>query len=612
LNFNFLQKMKNLLLFLIFSLFSFHLFAQNAASDSQLASQYFSNKEYDKAAVVYERLYNTTHSKVYFSYYLKCLIELKEYDEAEKRISRQLRQNPEELSYYVELGSVYEAQNENDKAEEEYQNALEAITNNQTQTILLANAFLMKQKYNYAIKTYLAAREKNTDYTYHLELASVYSIERDYDLMFEEYLNYLDIQNLEIGTVQNRIQFYVTGEGQDEVRDILKEKLLKRIQQGGRTNVYSEMLVWLYIQEKDFEKALFQAKALDKRLRQNGMEIINLAQLAISNGDYNVARDAYTYVAEKGNQSPYYFDARYGILNSVYQQLESGMQISSEELISLENQYLATVEELGSNSRSIFLMKDLAHLQAFYLNKQTQAMELLEEAIIAPNAEREVVYECKLELADIKLFTGDIWAASMLYYEVEKNNTEAPIGHEAKFKNAKLAFYTGNFDLAQAQLDVLKSSTSKLIANDAFELYLIITDNSAMDSTGTALRIFSRADMLLLQNKHQAALLTLDSIVDMFPSHSIIDEVYYKKATVYFKQHDYERAAEYYKKVLETYSWDIYADDALFKLGELYQFQLNDKEVAMNFYKQMLTDYPGSIYVIEARKRYRQLRGDNI
>jgi TolA-binding protein len=251
-------------------------------------------------------------------------------------------------------------------------------------------------------------------------------------------------------------------------------------------------------------------------------------------------------------------------------------------------------------------------MQAFYLGETDEATELLLQAINIPQVPLTKQAECKLELADIYLFSGEQWEATLLYSQVEKTFKNEPLGHEAKFRNAKLSFYIGEFGWALAQLDVLKAATSKLIANDALELSLLITDNIEEDSLITPLSMYAKADLLEFRNHDTEALAVLDSISTLFPLHSIADNVLFKKAEIFSKNGKFDLAAANYSEIIEKYPYDLLADDAVFNLASLYENQLNDKTKAMQLYEKILTQYPGSLYVIDARKHFRALRNDPV
>jgi tetratricopeptide (TPR) repeat protein len=182
------------------------------------------------------------------------------------------------------------------------------------------------------------------------------------------------------------------------------------------------------------------------------------------------------------------------------------------------------------------------------------------------------------------------------------------LGDQVKLKKAKLGYYMGNFSWAKAQLDVLKSSTSKLTANDALELSLLIGNNLNMDTTAVPLQMFARADLLFFRNKDSLALATLDSLAEMFPYHTLQDDVLYRKSKIETERNNFALAAAYLEQIVNDFSYDVLADDALFELANIYNYHLREKEKARDLYKQMLFNYPGSVFVEEARNLYRELR----
>jgi len=278
----------------------------------------------------------------------------------------------------------------------------------------------------------------------------------------------------------------------------------------------------------------------------------------------------------------------------------------------MKQDYTLLLTELGKTPFTIPLILNLAHLQAFYLGETNDAVELLLQAISIPKVPLAKQAECKLELADIYLFSDEQWEATLLYSQVEKTFKNEPLGHEAKFRNARLSFYIGEFGWALAQLDVLKAATSKLIANDALELSLLISDNIEEDSLTVPLSMYAKADLLEFRNLDQDALAVLDSISTLFPMHSIADNVLFKKAEIFSKNGKFDLAASNYSEIMEKYPDDLLADDAMYNLAGLYEYQLNNKSKAMELYEKILTQYPGSLYVVDARKHFRALRNDAV
>ncbi len=588
-----------------------HIIAQTS-EDEQLALQFFQNKEYDKALDYYEKLYNKKSSQQFYTPYLNCLIQLKDFKKAEKLVKKQIKQNPENPEIIVDLGVVYTHAEEPGKAKNAMELAIKSIKEDE-QVFTVAKAFTTIQQYDYAIETYLKGRKiSQNEYPYSFELADTYAAKGDKLAMIHEYLDVLEMEDSYIQSVQNSLQTSFGSEADTKQNELLKTELLRRIAKRPDKPILSELLIWMQIQQKDFEGAFVQAKALDRRKKEEGARLMDLAKLSAQNENYDVAVKAYQYVIAKGTSNYHYTSARMDLLDVSYQKIVTKGIYTPLDLTELEKNYQIAITELGKTANTVALLKKLAHLQAFYLGKSNEAIALLEEAISLPSLPAPIQAECKLELADILLMTGDIWEASLRYSQVEKAYKYDAIGQEAKFRNAKISYYTGDFKWAQAQLDVLKGATSKLISNDAMDLSLLISDALAIDTNIAPLMIFSRADLLAFQNKDDNAIITLDSINVLFPNHALADDILYRKAKIELKHGKYAQAAAFYDTIVKDYGDDIIGDDALFKLADLNENQFSNLEKAKEMYQQLLIKYPGSIYVVEARKRFRKLRGDTL
>jgi tetratricopeptide (TPR) repeat protein len=605
------KKIKNLIFIFVLLLLRLQSVAQST-TDEQLASQYYQNKEFDKALDYYEKLYDKKSAALFYTPYLNCLIETKDFKKGEKLIKKQLKNNPEKLNYLVDLGNLYSLSEDADKAKSTWNEAVKSIKQDE-QVFAVANAFIAVNQFDYAIAAYLKGKKiSQNNYPYSFELADMYQAKGDKLAMINEYLNVLEISDSYIQSVQNALQTSFGNEADAQQNELLKNELLKHIQRNADNTIFSELLIWMELQLKNWESALVQAKALDKRKKEGGAQIMELAQLFTQNEAYEIAEKAYQYVISKGVENPFYIPARMELLNVSYQKITSKGIYTPVDLTLLENNYINTVSELGKSVSTAPLLKNLAHLKAFYLHKPAEAITILEEVIAMPQLPLQTKAEYKLELGDILLATGDVWEASLRYSQVEKDFKHDQIGQEAKFRNAKISYYTGDFKWAQAQLDVLKGATSKLISNDAMDLSLLISDALAIDTTIAPLLIFARADLLAFQNKDEEAKTTLDSISKLFPNHSLVDDILFKKAQLAIKHSEYNEAAAFYDTIVKYYGQDILGDDALFKLAELNENEFKNIEKAKALYQQLIENYPGSLYVVEARKRFRKLRGDLI
>lgn len=596
-----------------FYLLPFTFLSAQPSTDEQLAVHYYQAGECDKAVMYYEKLYSKNPSDIYYGNYLKCLLILKDFKDAEKLVKRQVKKFPGVVNYRVDLGYVYSKSDNASKAKQQYEKIIKEMPPNPSQIIAVSNAFLAVNEPQYALASLQKGRKiLRNGYPFNFEIAAIYAHLGNHEMMIDEYLSILQQNESYLLEVQNALQRNMVFEAGSKQNQILKSQLLKRIQQYTHTNVYAEMLIWLYIQQRDFENAFIQVKAIDRKNKEEGGRLISLAQLCTSNQNYDIAIKCYQYVIDKGERGSFYTNAKMELLNTLNLKITTTNNYKQEELFELEKMYISTIDELGKSPATLPLIKDLAYLEGSYLHKTDEAIRLLEEAIAMPRSKPHLQAECKLALADVLVITGEIWDASLLYSQVEKDYKYDQLGEQAKFKNAKISYYTGDFKWSKAQLDVLKGSTSKLIANDAMQLSLLITDNTGIDTTTNPLVMFARADLLSLQNNDSAALLILDSINLLYPGHALADDILFQKYRVSLRRQNFAAAADFLQKIVDDFSYDILADDALYLLAQLHHFNLGDTEKAKSLYEKLLFDFPGSIYTVEARKRFRFLRGDNV
>jgi tetratricopeptide (TPR) repeat protein len=605
----FLRKSKSLFALFIQIFIAVNLFAQSG-QDRALADQYLNNAEYEKAAQLYERLMNNDPFGTY-PQYLRCLLAMKDYDGAEKLVKKIIKKQPDFPSYYVDLGFVYFSKGEEDKSKQQYEKAIKMLKPDQGQITALANTFMMRQELDYSLRTYEEGKRLMRGvYSFNFETAEIYYQKGDYQKMTEEYLDAVTENPMLQQNVLNTLQARVGYDPDNSRNDYLRTALLRRIQKSPDQIQFSEMLIWLFIQQKDFESALIQSKALDKRLKEEGGRVFSIGTMAASNLNYDAALKAYQYIIDKGPSNINYIPARMEFLNTLNKKVTESNNYSTADLQTLQKDYISTLNELGRTARTATLIRGLAHLQAFYLDQPDSAINELEEAISFPGISKTIQADCKLELGDIYLFEGNVWDSDLLFKQVEKDFKNDPLAQEAKFRAARLDYFRGDFDWAQAQLDVLKSATSQLIANDALSLSLLISDNMGLDSTTDALSLYSQADLLAYRNKPDAAMTLLDSLLKTYPTHSLVDDAWFKQAKIMDAKRNWKAEDSLYQKILAFDSASVIADDALFLRAQLFENKLNNKDTAMQLYQDLLVKYPGSLYVVEARKRYRTLRGD--
>ncbi len=585
--------------------------AMVAQTDIDLAEYYYTQGQYEQAKLYYEKIYKTNKTNRVYTNYLNTLIALEDFENSESLVKKKIKDNSKDGMAYLSLGDLYKKFDKPEEAKIQFVEAIKKVEPTRSNIIRLATEFENINEFDYALKTYEKGKAEGKEgYEYTFEIAKTQGNLGDYGAMTETFLDLVVQEPAYLQTVQNSFNRTLNLQENEDNQNMLKTKLLKRTQQFPEEAMYSEMLIWLFMQKNDFASALVQATALDKRLNENGHRILNLASLARNNKDFDTSLKAYQYIINKGPMTEYYTVAKLEKLQVMKEQLALKPGIDRVAYAELESEYKSSLDQLGKSAETAIMMKELAHVQAFYLNKTDEAVALLREAVEVPGINNKTKAICKLELGDVLVFRNEIWDASLLFSQVELDFKEDILGSEAKFRNARISYYTGDFEWAQGQLDVLKASTTKLISNDAIDLSLLITDNFNMDTTKVPMEQFARADLLAYQNQFDAANTTLDSITTEFPSHSLVDEIKMLKASMYMKQGNYEEAQKLYQQVVDLHFADITADDALFKLAEMNQYIFMNNAKAMELYEKLIIDFPGSLYVVEARKRFRELRGD--
>jgi len=582
------------------------------AQDPQLAQQYFQNGEYEKASSLFKILYQKNNGNdYYFNKYIESLIYMEAYEEGEQIIKKQIKAQPDNMQLYVTYGNLFEKQYRDDDANAQYEMAINKLEADRFKITKLANAFTNLQKYDLALKTYERGGEVLKDKKqFAYNLGDLYRRKGDQsEKMIDNYLSSLDHNPSRLNSMKTLFQRYLAPEEYTE----LQGQLYARIQENKEATYNNELLIWSFIQNKDYLNAFRQVKALDRQLDETGGRIYRLAEIAKNAKDYDAAIEAYDYiVTEKGKTSSYYVEAKREALSVRRSKLVAGFDYERADLEALELQYNDFLNEFGRNKTSATIITELADLEAFYLNNLDKAIALLDELIKYPGVKRPVQARAKLSLADFYLMKGEVWESTLLYSQVDKEFKDDLLGHEARFRNAKLSYYTSEFQWAQTQFDVLKASTSKLIANDALDLSIFIMDNTGLDTTTAALQYYADADLLVFQNKFEAAFNKLDSLNRDFPEHALEDDILYVKAKIYKKKREYAQAADFLQKIVDNHLDGIRGDNAMFELAELYEQQLNDPEKAKALYERLFIDLSGSTLAVEARKRFRRLRGDDV
>lgn len=587
--------------------------ARAQGTDEQLAAQYLQQGDFERAALYYDKLYHQQPTPYNYDQLFHCLVSLRRYDDAEKIAKDQLRRQDNEPRLLVDLGALNKMRGDTARAEQLFDKAQKGLRPEQNSIRMLANAFQKNNELDRALTTYQRGQKmvKDDSYTFHYEIAQLYAAKGDLQAMTSAYLDLLEANPNYLQAVENGLARFIDPAVSDARTDMLRTELLRRVQREPDKTIFQEMLIWQYLQQKDLTAAFVQSKAMDKRFNEGGNRLMELGDIAVTNKDWDVATKCYQYVLALGSSNPNYVNARIGLVNAMNERVTGESDPPRAELEELQHQYGTALNEMGRMPSTSRLIRGLAMLEAYYLGDRNGATALLQEAIDLPGLDPKKQAEYKLDLGDVYLLDGNIWDASLLYSQVDLDYKNDVLGHEARLRNAKVSFYAGDFLWAKGQLDVLKASTSKLIANDAMELSLLISDNIGEDTLNTPLAIFSRAQLLTVQHRYDEALTTMDSVNVRFPMNSLGDDILYERYRIAYARHQYDTAATFLKQVLALYPNDILVDNAMLDLGKLYEEKLAQKDSAMAYFQRLLFEQSGSIFVPEARDHFRRLRGDH-
>ena len=582
----------------------------------QIANEYLLKGDKTKALELYRELAKTDANVPFIhNNYINLLLDLDKYDEAQSYLKKVIKQDPKNLQYRLDVGLTLLRAGDESKADKYLRELIAENKDNVQRVKLISDYFLSRSLTDYGILTLTESRiALGSPSLFCLDLAMLYRVKGNQDKMVQEYLSYVTQSAANIQYVKNVLQTLLTKQ---EELESLEKHLYDKVQQFPDVEVYADLLIWVTLQQKNFYASFIQARAYDKRYKREGEKSMDVARVALDNQDYDNAAKIYRYIIREYPNSQNYLLARLGLLRTREERIKNSFPVKTDSVRALIADYESFVNQYPNNTHSLEASKNEALLFANYLDQKDSAIQILNNLIANPKASQYLKARAKLDLGDIYMLKGEPWESTLLYSQVEKTQKENQVGYEAKLRNARLSYYKGDFTLAQEHLDILKQATTREIANDALELSMRIKENIAVDSVGTALKEYASIELLLSQNKTDLALKKIDNLKQGVSStgapisnQTILDDVYWLEANVRLKKAEFQIVISLLQKILDDYADDILSDDAYFLQGEVYERYLNDQSKAMEIYRNFLTKYPGSVYAAEARKRFRQLRGD--
>ncbi len=576
------------------------------SQDDFLAKQYFNDGEFEKALVFYEKLVEKNPRRTdYAEGLIACYQQLEKYREAEEFLLEKINLGNPYPTIFIELGYNYRLQDKPEEAEENYEKALSYIEENPNFGYGIGFRFQGYSLLDYALKAYSRAMELNPQLDYNFQMARIYGEQGDIEKMYDSYLELISNGKSPMSNVLRNIDTFISADPLNENNIKLKKILLQKAQKNPDL-IWNELLSWLFVQQKQYGSAFNQEKAIYKRAEASSLQRLEgLGTLAIEDGSREDAKLIFEYIVKNSNNPVTTLNAELNLIDIAL------LEADGKTLDEVRDKFEELMGIYGFQNQTIQLQVAYANFLTFKKDLPEDAINILKMSMELPLNRYGGAY-VKLALGDILVFDQKFNEALILFSQIQKSLKNDVLGQDARFKVAQTSFYKGDFEWALTQLKVLRGSTSQLIANDAMQLSLLISDNSLEDSTQTALKKYARADLLAYQNKTREAIDALDDILQNHKGEKIEDEALLKQGELLAAEKDYEAARFNYEKIIGFYGSDILADDAHFALAELYRTIFNEPEKAKEHYEKIIYNYQDSYYFPQARKNFRMLRGDSI
>lgn len=535
-----------------------------------------------------------------------CFLELGEDKNAESYLKKANKQFPNDYKIKVALYLLYEQTNQKNKKDKLFKNIISSLKANNSDIQSLGNEFISKRRWAEAKAIFLKGRELIFDNTaYSWQLSNIFLQEGDYQNIAKEYLIQLENNPKTLKQIETNILGLITNN--QDIAPIIEKEWETCWKKNKNNPYFAQFGVWLYNQTKQYDKSFELAKQIDNKFEEeSGATMLSFGEDMLNSNNLDYALKAVNYILKKGKESAFYQRCRALSLSLSYKQFIENPIKSESDFNRLEADFMSFFKEFSFSKENFEIILQMGNFFAFYINKPQEAVDMLEEAInkgFSTNQKGEI----KLLLAKIYNRYGDMWQASLYCSQVEKDCKNSYLADEAKLLKALFSFYNNEIPWALSQFKALRSSTTKLIANDAMSYSILIEENIDQDSTYNGLRLFANAEKEIEYNNLSLAKQYLDSINSSYLYHPLFDEVLILRAKISILEKKFEQAKEYLKKSLKKYPYELTADDALYILSDIYLNQTKEISLAKETLEKIIIDYPNSIYVIEARKLLSEL-----
>lgn len=586
----------------------------------RLAQVFEQQADYERALQLYSDLYRTDSSNFsWFDGVKRMSVQLKRYDDAIRITKDRLLRMPSDISLRTSLGSLFQSSG-NEKAADSVWSAL--LANGRTNPMLfrlVATEQANLRLFDKAIATYRSGRAVMGDrFLFAGDLGYLYSVMMDYSGMAREYLLMIEQNEQQFDFVQSRLVTVVTRpEALKAVIDVVQEQIARR-----ESVPVLRLQLWLLMESKRISEALDVVQKLESLVNSQGQELFNFAERAFREHEYAAALTAYRQAITGNAQAVFVPAARFGIARCMEElsiapsvppptgSADRSMPESRPDLGGAVAMYSELVRQfplspIGANA--LYRIGWIRFRKLYDLDGARRVFD----SLITTMPGGALVPQAFDALGEIAVAKNELPAATMAYQRMASSPyANADQKNAAQFRLAEIQFFREDMDSALAILKPLTENLKADESNDALLLQYFIIENQMQFAD--ALRRYAQAELLDRQGKWSEASSLCSSILESAPAAPLADDVLLKMAEIAIRLKRFPDALTAYNKLLEDYKDSILRDKTLFKMGELYQFQLNETAKAIDAYQMVLEKYPLSLFAEEARKRIRLLRGDSI